>query len=67
MIYLKYSPVTQSYYLLFGATIERSSVIKLYETRLEAIKDLDDRGLILDSRDRVHNAKEFLNELHNFE
>jgi len=34
---------------------------------LESIKDLDDRGLILDSRDRVHNAKEFLNELHNFE
>jgi hypothetical protein len=67
MINLKYSPVTQSYFLLFGATIEKASVIARYATRLEAIADLEAKGLILDSRDKVHNAEEFLNELHNFE
>lgn len=58
MINLKYSPVTQSYFLLFGATIEKASVIARYETRLEAIADLESKGLMLDSRDKVHAIKE---------
>jgi len=67
MINLKYSPVTQSYFLLFGATVEQASVIARYETRLEAIQDLDAKGLMLDSRDKVHNSEEFLNQLHTYE
>ncbi len=67
MITLKYSPVTQSYFLMFGATIEKASVIARYATRLEAIQDLDAKGLMLDSRDRVHVSEAFLEELHNFE
>ena len=58
MITLKYSPVTQSYFLLFGATIEKASVIARYETRLEAIADLEAKGLMLDSRDKVEVIKE---------
>ncbi len=59
MITLKYSPVTQSYFLMFGATIEKASVIARYETRLEAIQDLEAKGLALDSRDNVQTLEKY--------
>lgn len=67
MITLKYSPITQSYFIMFGDTIETASVLARYATRLEAIADLDSKGLMLDSRDKVHVSEVFLEELHNFE
>ena len=54
MLTLKYSPVAQSYFLLFGATIEEASVIARYSTRSEAIWDLGTKGLALDPRGKVH-------------
>ena len=67
MINLKYSPVTQSYFLMFGKVDWTASVIARYATRLEAIADLESKGLMLDSRDKVHVSEVFLEGLHNFE